>query len=135
MPYNQALSTNFLRIMKTVSMVAGWQLLRDYRLTEERANKLGLKFAASKFSGMEFDTIALVPLDEHLPVYNREAEVMAGSLADISSWLRGVEWSREYDNLMIGKNDEKRKVAEEKYKQRELLKVIRDGKGQEKISR
>lgn len=121
--------------MKTVSMVAGWQLLRDYRLTEERANKLGLKFAASKFSGIEFDTIALIPLDEHLPIYNREAEVMAGSLADISSWLRGVEWSREYDNLMMGKNDEKRKTAESKYQQRELLKVIRDGKGQEKISR
>ncbi len=121
--------------MKTVSMVAGWQLLRDYRLTEERANKIGLKFAPSKFSGMEWDTIALIPLDEHLPVYNREAEVFQGSLQDISSWLRGIEWSREYDNLMIGKNDEKRKVAEEKYKQRELLKIIRDGKGQEKISR
>ncbi len=121
--------------MKTVSMVAGWQLLRDYRLTEERANKIGLKFAPSKFSGMEWDTIALIPLDEHLPVYNREAEVFQGSLQDISSWLRGIEWSREYDNLMIGKNDEKRKVAEEKFKQRELLKVIRDGKGQEKISR
>lgn len=119
----------------TVSMVAGWQLLQNYRLTEERANKIGLKFAPSKFSGMEWDTIALIPLDEHLPVYNREAEVFQGTLQDISSWLRGIEWSREYDNLMIGKNDEKRKVAEEKYKQRELLKIIRDGKGQEKIGR
>lgn len=121
--------------MKTVSMVAGWQLLRDYRLTEERANKLGLKFAPSKFSGMEYDTIALIPLDESLPIYNREAEVTAGSLSDISNWLRGVEWSREYDNLMMSKNDEKRKTAEDKYEQRELLKVIRDGKGQEKIGR
>lgn len=119
----------------TVSMVAGWQLLRSYRDTEERANKIGLKFAPSKFSGMEFDTIALVPLDDHLPVYNREAEVFQGSLQDISCWLRGIEWARTYDNLMMSKNDEKRKTAEEKYKQRELLKIIRDGKGQEKIGR
>ncbi len=118
--------------MAQLSMVAGWQLLRSFRDVEERANKIGLKFAASKYSGMEFDTIALVPLDEHLPVYNREAEVFQGTLQDISSWIRGVEWSRNYDNLMMSKNDEKRETAERKYQQRELLKTIRDGKREEK---
>ncbi len=118
--------------MAQLSMVAGWQLLRSFRDVEERANKIGLKFAASKYSGMEFDTIALVPLDEHLPIYNREAEVFQGTLQDISSWIRGVEWSRNYDNLMMSKNDEKRETAERKYQQRELLKTIRDGKREEK---
>lgn len=121
--------------MASVAMVAGWQLLKSFRDVEQRANKIGLKFAPSKYSGMEFDTIALIPLDEHLPVYNREAEVFAGSLQDIDKWLRGAEWSRNYDDIMKVSTHEKRKVAEEKYKQRELLKVIRDGKGQEKISR
>lgn len=121
--------------MAQLSMVAGWQLLRSFRDVEERANKIGLKFAASKYSGMEFDTIALVPLDEHLPVYNREAEVFQGTLQDISSWIRGVEWSRNYDNLMMSKNDEKRETAERKYQQRELLKVIRDGEREKKLDR
>lgn len=123
--------------MANVAMVAGWQLLRDYRSAEERAAKIGLKFAPSKYSGMEFDTIALVPLDEHLPVYNREAEVFQGTLQDINKWLQGVDWARNYDNIMKVSNDEKRQTAERKYQQRELVKTIREGeksKGVDKIT-
>lgn len=118
--------------MANVAMVAGWQLLRSFRDVEERANRIGLKFAPSKYSGMEFDTIALVPLDEHLPIYNREAEVFTGSLQDIEKWLQGVEWARNYDDLMKVSTNEKRQVAERKYQQRELLKTIREGKREEK---
>lgn len=120
---------------KSVSVVAGWQLLKDYRDAEERANEIGLKFAPSKYSGYEFDTIALIPLNESLPVYNREAEVMAGTLADINSWLRGVAWARNYDELMKVSSNEKREIAERKYQQRELVKTIRDGKKSEGVDR
>ncbi len=121
--------------MANVAMVAGWQLLRSFRDVEERANQIGLKFAPSRYSGMEFDTIALIPLDENLPIYNREAEVFSGTLQDIDKWICGVEWSRNYDNLMMSKNDEKRQTAERKYQQRELLKTIRDGEKQKKLDR
>jgi hypothetical protein len=36
---------------------------------------------------------------------------------------------------MMSKNDEKRKTAENKYQQRELLKIIRDGEKQKKLDR
>jgi hypothetical protein len=121
--------------MAHFSMVAGWQLLKNFRDIEARANKIGLKFGPSKYSGMEFDTIALVPFDDHLPIYNREAEIFTGSLQDIDKWLQGATWARNYDDLMKVSNDEKRKTAESKYQQRELLKIIRDGKKEEKLSR
>lgn len=108
-------------------MVAGWQLLKNFRDVEARANKIGLKFGPSKFSGMEFDTIALVPFNEHLPIYNREAEVFTGSLQDIDKWLQGITWARNYDDLMKVSNDDKRQTAERKYQQRELLRAIKDG--------
>ena len=113
--------------------VAGWQLLQSFRNVEARANKIGLKFGPSKFIGMQFDTIALVPFDEHLPIYNREAEVFTGTLQDIDKWLQGITWARNYDDLMKVSNDEKRQTAESKYNQRELLKVIRDGAKSEKL--
>jgi hypothetical protein len=119
--------------MAQLSMVAGWQLLKSFRDVEARANKLGLKFGPSKYSGMEFDTIALLPADELLPIYNREAEIFSGSLQDIDKWLRGVEWAHNYDDLMKVSNDEKRKQAENKYHQRELLRVIKDGERSEKL--
>lgn len=119
--------------MANVAMVAGWQLLKSFRDVENRANKIGLKFAPSKYSGMEFDTIALIPLNEHLPIYNREAEVFTGTLQDIDKWLRGVEWAHNYDDLMKVSNDQKRKQAESKYQQKEFLKVIRDGEKSEKL--
>jgi len=119
--------------MANVAMVAGWQLLKSFRDVELRANKIGLKFGPSKYSGMEWDTIALLPADELLPIYNREAEVFTGTLQDIDKWLRGVEWARNYDDLMKVSNDEKRQTSERKYQQRDLLKVIRDGEKSEKI--
>jgi len=119
--------------MAQLSMVAGWQLLKNFRDVEARANKIGLKFGPSKYSGMEFDTIALVPFDEHLPIYNREAEVFTGSLQDIDKWLQGITWARNYDDLMKVSNDDKRQAAENKYQQRELLRVIRDGERSEKL--
>ncbi len=57
--------------MANIAMVAGWQLLKSFRDVEERASKIGLKFAPSKYSGMEFDTIALIPLNEHLSFLKR----------------------------------------------------------------
>lgn len=117
-----------------IAMVAGWQLLRKYRDIEERVNSMGLKMGPSKYSGMEFDTIALFPKDEDsLPIYNREAEVFIGTLQDIEQWLRGVDWARKYDELMKVSNNEKRQTSERKYQQRELLKTIRDGTKSEKI--
>jgi hypothetical protein len=113
--------------MAELSMVAGWKLLQKFQSVEERANKLGLKFAASKYSGYDFDTIALVPFDEHLPIYSREAEVFTGTLQDIDKWLQGITWARNYDDLMKVSNDEKRQTAERKHQQRELLRVIKDG--------
>ena len=121
--------------MANIAMVAGWQLLKSFRDVEARANKIGLKFAPSKYSGMEFDTIALMPLDEQLPVYNREAEVFAGTLQDIDKWLRGAEWARNYDDIMKVSTHEKRQTAERKYHQRELLKVIREGEKSKGIER
>lgn len=112
--------------MANIATVAGWHLLRTFREVEERANDLGLKFAPSRYSGMDFDTIALIPLDEHLPIYNREAEVFQGTLQDINKWLQGVEWARNYDDLMKVSTNEKRQTAERKFQQRELVKVIRD---------
>jgi len=58
-----------------------------------------------------------------------------GTLQDIDKWLRGVEWSRNYDDLMKVSTHEKRKVAEEKYKQREFLKAIQDGKKSKGVER
>jgi hypothetical protein len=119
--------------MANIAMVAGWQLLKSFRDVEARANKIGLKFAPSKYSGMEFDTIALVPFDEHLPIYNREAEVFTGTLQDIDKWLQGITWARNYDDLMKVSNDEKRETAERKHQQRELLRVIKDGERSETV--
>lgn len=121
--------------MANIATVAGWHLLQTFREVEERANDLGLKFAPSRYSGMDFDTIALIPLDEHLPIYNREAEVFQGTLHDINKWLQGVEWARNYDDLMKVSTNEKRQTAERKFQQREMVKVIRDGEKSKGLER
>ena len=76
------------------------------------------------------DTVALKPKDaDSLPIYSRDAEVFVGSLTDLQYWLRGVEWARDYDRMVIDKNiNKKRERKEQDERNCILLRTLKDGK-------
>ena len=110
--------------------MAGWNTIEKIRRLEERADKLGLKFAAYKHDDMYGENVALVPKDKDaLPIYSRDAVMFAGSLESADCWMRGVLWARDYDSMVIDKKmDDKRVRKEQDERNKQMVKILKEEK-------
>jgi hypothetical protein len=111
--------------------MGGWNTIQRIRNIEEKIDKLGFKFSKSKHSDWSEDhgALSLVPKDhEALPIYSRDAELFVGSIERLEDWLAGVRWAREYDMMLRLSDDTKRVAAEQKEKNRQLMRTLKEGK-------
>ena len=111
--------------------MSGWNTIQRIKRIEEQVDKLGFKFSKSKHSDWTEDhgALSLVPKDyESLPIYSRDAELFVGSLERLEDWLAGVRWAREYDSMLKLSDEKKRTVAEQKEKNRILMRMIKEGR-------
>lgn len=111
--------------------MAGWNTIERVRRLEEQIDKLGFKFAKSKHTDWSEDhgALSLKPKDhDALPIYNRDAELFVGSLERLEDWINGVRWAREYDRMLKISDDDKRAKAEQKEKNRILMRMIKEGR-------
>lgn len=108
----------------------GWNQIQQVRKLEERADKLGLKFASYKHDDSFGANVALIPKDsEVLPIYSRDAELFVGTLESAASWMQGVMWARDYDSMVIDKKlDDKRKRKEQDERNRQLVLILKNEK-------
>ena len=110
--------------------MSGWNQIQQVRKVEERADKLGLKFAPYRHDDRYGANVALIPKDpDALPIYTRDADVFVGTLEGADSWMQGVEWAREYDRMVIDrKMDAKRARKEQDERNLQLMKMLKDEK-------
>jgi hypothetical protein len=111
--------------------MAGWNTIQRIRNIEEEIDKLGFKFSKSKHTDWSEDhgALSLVPKDhEALPIYSRDAELFVGSLERLEDWINGVRWARQYDMMLKLSDDDKRAKAEQKEKNRILMRTLKEGK-------
>jgi len=111
--------------------MSGWNTIERIRRLEEQIDKLGFKFAKSKHSDWSDDhgALSLKPKDpDALPIYSRDAELFIGSVERLEDWLAGVRWAREYDMMLKLSDEPKRAKAEQKEKNRILMRMIKEGR-------
>ena len=111
--------------------MGGWNTIQRVKRIEEEIDKLGFKFAKSKHTDWSDDhgALSLLPKDhEALPIYNRDAELFVGSLERLEDWINGVRWAREYDRMLKISDDDKRAKAEQKERNRQFMRTIKEGK-------
>jgi hypothetical protein len=111
--------------------MAGWNTIQRLRSIEEQIDKLGFKFSKSKHGDWSEDhgALSLVPKDhDSLPIYSRDAELFVGSLEQLETWLHGVRWAREYDSMLRLSDEKKRSAAEQKERNRQLMRTLKEGK-------
>ena len=73
--------------------------------------------------------MSLIPKDaDALPIYSRDAELFVGSIERLEDWLAGVKWARDYDMMCRISTDEKRTAAEQKERNRQLMRTLKEGK-------
>jgi len=118
--------------------MSGWNTIERVRRLEEIVDALGFKFAKSKHSEWNNDhgSLCLKPKDpDALPIYNRDAELYVGSIEGLETWLAGVRWAREYDMMLRLSDDKKRSAAEQKERNRQLMRTLKEGKRVEGIEK
>jgi hypothetical protein len=111
--------------------MSGWNTIQRIRRIEEEVDKLGFKFSKSKHTDWSEDhgALSLVPKDhEALPIYSRDAELFVGSIERLEDWLAGVRWAREYDMMLKLSDEKKRNNAEQKERNRQLMRILKDGR-------
>lgn len=111
--------------------MSGWNTIQRIKRVEQLVDEIGFKFSKSKHSDWTEDhgALSLVPKDaDALPIYSRDAELFVGSLERLEDWLAGVKWARDYDMMLKLSDDKKRIAAEQKEKNRQLMRTLKEGK-------
>lgn len=110
-------------------MATNWNTVQKIKRIEAMANKMGFEFSPGRDRYIDGgDSIHLVPLGDALPHYRRGAEIFSGSVEDIGTWLEGLLWARNYDEMLRVSNEKKRTEREQTERNKQLMKTIKSGK-------
>ena len=110
--------------------MSGWNTIQRLKRIEEQVDKLGFKFSKPHHGDWERQeqSLSLVPKDpDALPIYSRDAELFIGSIERLEDWLHGVRWAREYDMMLRLSDEKKRMAAEQKERNRQLMRTLKEG--------
>jgi len=111
--------------------MSGWETIQRIKRVEQLIDELGFKFAKSKHSDWSDNhgALSLKPKDpDALPIYSRDAELFIGTVERLEDWLAGVRWAREYDMMLKLTDEKKRNNAEQKERNRQLMRTLKEGK-------
>lgn len=108
--------------------MAGYSTILEIERLKEDCDRLGFRMGYSKqgYHKTEYgDVVSLFPKDnDALPIYSRDADIFTGSLSDVRFWLRGIEWAKEYYQMLGLVSDKKIERKEQDIRNRQLVKVL-----------
>jgi len=116
--------------------MTGYNTILKIRRIEEECSTLGMRLAYPKHGWGNEDRgeiLAVMPKDDALPIFCRDAELFTGTLEDLSEWLLGVQWMHNYYS-MIKVVDEKRiKKKEDQVRHESLIRKLKAQSDEEKV--
>lgn len=107
--------------------MSGYNTVIKIRDLDQKIDALGFRWGhprhGSVRGGYDFgDVVALFPKEHSLPIYSRDAELFVGTIEQLEVWLRGLEWARDYDRMLLGHTLAKRRERKEQdYRNQQLL--------------
>jgi hypothetical protein len=110
--------------------MSGWETIQQIKRVELAVDLLGFKFAKSKHTEWtdNHGALSLKPKDpDALPIYSRDAELFVGTVERLEDWLAGVKWARDYDMMLKLSDEKKRTAAEQRERNRQLLRTLKQG--------
>lgn len=98
---------------------------------KETADKLGFMLCYPRAGwGQEHgDLVAIKPKDKDaLPIYARDAQFFTGTIDEMMSFFRGIEWARQYDEMLRVSTDVKRERKEQDVRNKQMVAILMDEK-------
>jgi len=109
--------------------MSGYQMILKCERIRERADKLGFMLCYPKFGNRDIDMVGIKPKDQYsFPIYARDAEFFYGTIDELESFLAGIEWARNYDEMLKVSDNKKRERKEQDERNRQLVRLLRDEK-------
>lgn len=106
-------------------MTLVWSDLEKYHSIVKRLDDLGMVMGSPRYA-YDGNKIIVYPKPDALPFYSENVRLFSGNLDEISVWAMGVEFSRNYDRICGLKTDKRRETAENKYRNRKLLQLMKN---------
>lgn len=111
--------------------MSGYQTVLMVERIKERADKLGFMLCYPKhgWGGRDsVDTVAIKPKDaDSLPIYARDAQFFCGTIVQLASFFEGLEWARQYDEMLRLSNEKKRARKEQDIRNEKLVRMLQTG--------
>lgn len=112
--------------------MSGYHTILKCERIKERADKLGFMLCYPRHGwGAErgVDYVAIRPKDaESLPIYARDAELFCGTIDDLNAFFAGLEWARQYDEMLRVSTGKKRERKEQDWRNQQIVRMLRDEK-------
>ena len=112
--------------------MSGYNTILKCERIKAHAEKLGFMLCYPKhgWGGSDsIDTVAIKPKDkDSLPIYSRDAQFFNGTINEMESFLRGIEWARDYDMMLRVSTDAKRERKEQDARNKQLVAMLKDEK-------
>lgn len=108
--------------------MSGYNDILKLRRIEKECDEFGFMLCHPRhYNSNDYGSlVAIKPKDsESLPIYNRDAEMFIGTLEQLEVWLKGVEWARQYDELLRLSNAKKRERKEQDQRNRNLVAILK----------
>lgn len=91
----------------------------------KNAQRFGFKVVPCKY---EYGFMALQPLDDEYPIYSRDAQFAVGTFEQIAVYLRGMEFMKNYYQMIKATNDDIISKKEQAIRNKKLMNVLADKK-------
>jgi hypothetical protein len=109
--------------------MSGYNDILKIRRFEQIVAKYGLRLAYPKYrNSSDRDMVALLPVDDCLPIYVRDAELFSGTIDDALNWMQGIEWARNYDEMLRLSTNPRRLRKEQDLRNRQLMQKLTESK-------
>lgn len=109
--------------------MAGYNMVRKIHELEKTLEDMGMAWGFEKYGGFgreSSDLVAVFPSTDGLPLYTRDAQLFCGTIDEVSTWLKGIAWAREYDRIMRVSDEKKRDRKEQDLRNHQLMQVLRE---------
>lgn len=109
--------------------MSGYHTILKCERIRERADKLGFMLCYPKYRNQDVDMVGIKPKDQDsLPIYSRDAELYYGTIDELNAYFDGIEWARQYDEMLKVSTQAKRERKEQDERNRKLVAVLMDQK-------
>jgi hypothetical protein len=109
--------------------MAGYHMVRLVKRIEEKADELGFMLCYPTWnSNSGVDLISIKPkTDENrLPLYSRDAILFTGSIDQLEKFFDGINWARNYDEMLKVSSEKTRSKKEQEVRNKHLMQMLKD---------